>query len=198
MHHKEESQCDIADLNWARIESWRSLIASTFRKGDMLASLRQVERVSITYNAATNESVHTPPLQSIYLQGWLASRLGWHFERAEGAMTFHYGTEHGGACVELKGEESSSVGPGRLLAIEITSRDGTHHTFRRDLDMPTHVEITHSSPELCSMPVRVIVDKDEVGASLVREICHKGTSRHYLDVLNMLMQLPPEIVCHSS
>ena len=56
--------------------------------------------------------------------------------------------------------------------------------------------IEKSSPEFCALPMNYVLDKDLSGQSLVKEICHKGTSEHYTKVLKLLTTIENKKLCH--
>ena len=58
-----------------------------------------------------------------------------------------------------------------------------------------HVIIEKSSQSLCSLPTQFVLEKDISSHSLVKEICHQGTSKHYLNMLKMLSEIKHESLC---
>src|SRR5690606_30682390 len=74
LNFEKTFHCDIADLNWARIENWRLLIGSTFHSEERLNTLKQATEIQIVYNTRETATYHTQ-FQPLYLQGWLATQL---------------------------------------------------------------------------------------------------------------------------
>jgi glucose-6-phosphate dehydrogenase assembly protein OpcA len=71
-----------SDLNWGRLTSWRTLLASFWDAGDYRPYLDKIDRVVITYDppdARHNEIA----AQALLIVGWLASRLGWEVIKGE-------------------------------------------------------------------------------------------------------------------
>ena len=60
----------IGDLNWRRLNSWQELTAQAFDPPERRASLGEIDRVTIDYQADN-------PCQAWMYLGWFASRLGW-------------------------------------------------------------------------------------------------------------------------
>ncbi len=194
LKHREVSACDIADLNWARIEGWRELFAGTFHSPEELKQLRGAKAIHIHYNAEkTAASCHTQ-VPAIYLQGWLASQLDWKLEgvkREKDLLCFSYGNVQ----VQLHPEKLSEVRPGRIISVEIETEEERIFKFHRDPKCPEHVTIEVSTKERCSLPIHSLFEKDTSGQSLVKEICHKGTSKHYLKLIEMLSTIKEGLIC---
>ena len=47
----------------------------------------------------------------------------------------------------------------------------------------------------CDLPSHYVFTKAESGQSLVKEICHRGTSEHYLKVLNLVKKMDTLGLC---
>ncbi|NGX50249.1 MAG: hypothetical protein K1060chlam2_00090 [Chlamydiae bacterium] len=189
--HKKNCQADVADLNWARIEGWRQLFANIFKSSDELERLKQATAITIHYNARESDTLCHTNIQSIYLQAWVATVLRWKLTKVgrEGdSQIFSYEK----VKISLHPAILEELSPGRILSIEIETESGHHYSFKRDAKCPHYVMIEKSSAEFCSLPVQYILDKDISGQSLVKEICHKGTSSHYTNMLAQLAGLNSE------
>ncbi len=193
-HHKR-CHADIADLNWARTEGWRGLFASVFKRRDCLDDIRHVNKIEIHYNSQESEYICHTNIQSIYLQGWLAVQLGWTLKNVSKPLTFHYQSEFGPVEVSLHPDKMAEVSPGRILSIEIDTDREYRYIFKRNVKCPHHIMIEKSSPEFCSLPTNHVFDKNVSGQSLVKEICHKGTSTHYTKMLAFLSGIKNESLC---
>ncbi|MEP7274519.1 MAG: glucose-6-phosphate dehydrogenase assembly protein OpcA, partial [Acidobacteriota bacterium] len=68
----------IADLNWTRLLTWRSVLAGFYDAADHRRALDALEEVDISYHADADAGL-TP--RALYLGCWLASRLGWQLNR---------------------------------------------------------------------------------------------------------------------
>jgi glucose-6-phosphate dehydrogenase assembly protein OpcA len=66
----------LSDLNWARLTSWRSLLASFYDVREYREALGLVNRVRIEYVAPEADAGAIAP-KALILAGWLMSRLGW-------------------------------------------------------------------------------------------------------------------------
>lgn len=180
---------DIADLNWARTLSWRELLASTFYSAERLERLRKSTKIQILYNAQESEFYCHTQIQGIYLQGWLGTQLDWQLEKMEtekGKITYFYKRDGGQVEITLYPEWHETLKSGSILSIDITTEEENHFSFGRDLELPHHVSMRFSTLEKCDIPLRYIFAKEESGQSLVKEITFKGTSKHYLNLLQMI------------
>ncbi len=179
--------CEIADLNWARLDTWRTLIASTFSHAEKLEKLKNAISVEVTFNGQETPFFCHTKIQSIYLQAWIASRLKWAPVKVNPSLTsFSYRSQETKIEVTLNEVKHQELPPGMILSLDIKTKEGDCFSFSRDLKEPRQISFKHSSKEECSLPTRMLVAKGESGQSLVNEICHKGTSEHYLDALKII------------
>jgi len=180
---------DIADLNWARMESWRDLMASTFYTDKRLDQLRKTTKIQILYNARESDYTCHTQIQAIYLQGWLSAQLDWTLSNAtqeKGKYTLTYARVGGEVEIVLYPEWQENIKAGDILSVDLETEDQHHFSFGRNLDMPHHVNMRLSTLEKCDIPLKYIFAKDESGGALVKEICHKGTSKHFLNLLKQI------------
>ena len=70
--HSRYPRTFLGDLNWIRIQRWRSLIAELF-DGEWAKALKEIRQVTIEYGQGTQ------PTRSFYLACWLAAQLGWRY-----------------------------------------------------------------------------------------------------------------------
>ncbi len=184
---KKNSHCEIADLNWARLESWRDLICHTF--SGQVDKLSQISSVSITFNAQETPFFCHTKIQSIYLQAWLASQLKWHLQSIEKkptSQTFIYESDKRTIQVLIEEKRDANLPPGLILSVDLTTTEKERFLFQRDTKAPHQISLEYMNANECRLPTQFMITKGESGQSLVKEICHKGTSQHYLDVLQTL------------
>lgn len=193
-----KNRFDIADLNWARVESWRQLLTTTFYPKERLEMLQHSSKIQIFYNAKKSETFCHTPIQSLYLQGWLASQLNWQLQSAvqkEGKWTLTYQGEKGPIEILLYPETHQSIKPGTIVSVDLETAHQDHFSFGCNLDQPHQVYMRFSTLEKCNMPLKYIFDKEESGKSLVKEICHRGTSHHFLNLLERLSERKEFSLC---
>lgn len=178
---------EVADLNWARLENWRSLLSSTFANAEKMQRLQSASAITITYNAQETPFFCHTKIQSIYLQAWIASRLKWSLiNYPSSLLSFNYQAGDRKIVVKLEEIKNNQLPPGMILSVNIQTADGGHFIFSRDSKDLSQVSLECSTTTQCSLPTRVVIAKSESGQSLVKEICHKGTSEHYAEVLKLI------------
>jgi len=193
LNRMKQCKCDIADLNWARMENWRDLFAATFHSKDRLAELENAKTIQICYNVLETAFFCHTHIQAIYLQGWLAGQLGWQFEKMEktqpNVLSLSYSTKNRKITVLLKAQAYDKLVPGTIVSVDFVTNKEEHFSFCRNPQIPNHIMMNISSPEKCELPTQFIFPKGERGQSLVKEICYKGTSTHYVNLLNHLSKM---------
>jgi glucose-6-phosphate dehydrogenase assembly protein OpcA len=190
-----ETQVDIADLNWARTEGWRDLIASTFDNPQRVAELKQISSLKISYNAQETEFFCHLKIQAVYLLSWLSSRLKWKFTSADRNLRFQFKSGAETVDASIDAAQWDKLGPGTIISVQFATKNGHHFEAARIPDLYHHVNILLSSPESCDLPYQFVLGQTATGQSLVKEICTKGTSAHYLDMLRELTLLDKDKLC---
>jgi glucose-6-phosphate dehydrogenase assembly protein OpcA len=71
----------LSDLNWGRLTSWRSLVASFWDVSDYRESLAQIVKVEIEYDPPDSSHDEIAP-KALLALGWIASCLGWEVQSA--------------------------------------------------------------------------------------------------------------------
>jgi len=175
------NDCEIADLNWGRLESWRDLLASTFYSEERLETLKKAQKICITYNAYETPFFCHTKIQALYLQSWLATQLNWKLTKTEKEI-FQYDS----LTVELKAAKNQDLPPGTVISLDIFTPTDVHFAFSRDPKHPYHIRTLICDVEKCEIPTMFVFSKAKSGLSLVNEITHNGTSPHFLKVLEFL------------
>lgn len=106
----------LSDLNWGRLTSWRSLVASFWDVADYRESLAEIESVRIEYDPPDSSHDEIAPKALVAL-GWIASCLGWEVEAHSSSIA------GGEACFKMryKGREIESV---LAAGDDVAGRDG--------------------------------------------------------------------------
>lgn len=196
---KTDSNCEIADLNWARLESWRDLLSAVFKEPVNLNKLKKIHSLTITYNSQETPFFCHTRIQSIYLQAWLACRLQWTLEKSDvkkDSINFSYSNmAKEKISVNIKSERHAKLPPGLIISLELSDGKDEHFQFERSLETPNQISCEYSTSSSCSLPTKFLIAKGESGQSLVKEICHKGTSNHYLQIITLLSKMEPFTLC---
>lgn len=136
-----ETEVGISDLNWARLTSWRGLLADFYDVPEYRAALEEINNVCISYVAPRTDETAIAP-QALLLAGWLASRLQWAIKDKptiqEGERTLlEFSHQRGGTVtVELLRVKEAGINPGRLARVELQSQaDGSAFRVERSADL---------------------------------------------------------------
>lgn len=185
----QQLHCDIADLNWARIEDWREMFSMTFYSQENLKQIQCAKTITITYNCTASTFFCHTQIQAIYLQAWLACQMGWQLQSSTHSI-FHYLGPNGPIEIVLEAKSETDLPPGLILSVTLTSSQDHQFCFVRSKQQLHQITLVHSTLEQCSLPCHYIFPKAESGHSLVKEICHRGTSQHFLKVLDLVKRMP--------
>lgn len=107
----------LSDLNWGRLTSWRSLVASFWDVSDYRDSLAHVERIRIEYDPPDRSHESIAP-KALLALGWIVSCLGW--DVTEDGHTL----EGGGARFSLRDKEGREVEALLSATDDVAGRDG--------------------------------------------------------------------------
>lgn len=188
---KQKNSIDIADLNWARTEGWRDLLISIFDSEVRVEELKNIAKIKIVYNGKSTENFLHLKIQSLYLLSWLSSRMNWHCKKAVPGLHFEF--EYTNATIEATDWEQ--IEAGAIISVTLINKKGQTFECSRIKDRFHYVSIQISSEEKCDLPYQFLLDQTATGPSLVKEICVKGTSKHYLEMLRYLKKLDQEALC---
>ncbi|MDQ5844228.1 MAG: glucose-6-phosphate dehydrogenase assembly protein OpcA [Acidobacteriota bacterium] len=126
----------ISDLNWARLTFWRGLLADFYDVPAYRAALDEIEKVQIDY-VSPGKAPGTVAPQAMLFMGWLASRLGWTFvranEEANEVIEFEFsrsGPEQPLIKLKLNRVETGTRKPGRLVQVQLHSTSDHAAMFR--------------------------------------------------------------------
>jgi glucose-6-phosphate dehydrogenase assembly protein OpcA len=173
----------ISDLNWARLTSWRTLLASFYDVEEYRAALENIERVRIEYVPHGNAPGMIAP-KALILAGWLASRLGW---RIPAGQSLSQKNERGEQHITMEKD-------GRQIELEFVPTE-------RRAEMQgwiARIELIAKEPA----PARFIVLRSEDGRYLETEVIADGEERLSRTLVGgdkseaELLACELEIICH--
>jgi glucose-6-phosphate dehydrogenase assembly protein OpcA len=157
-HKKDYAHVGISDLNWARLTSWRALLAGFYDVPTYQPLLAKVDTVRIDYLAPDaflrgGQDARAPGAaaiapQALLIAGWLASRLGWSLVEEQPlhddsqTTTFQFSSDARGSSPTVReGVEARAVKlelnclsraegkPGRLVRVELESNSRQPASF---------------------------------------------------------------------
>ena len=171
---------------------------SLFYAKDNLQQIQRSQKITISYNSQETPFFCHTQIQSVYLQAWLACQLDWQFlnlRKENNTLLFSYQTATGPVEIILSTFQLANLPPGLILSMEVSTVDGEHFSFKREPEILHQITYVHSTQSQCSLPSHYIFTKAESGHSLVKEICHRGTSEHFLKVLNLMKKMDGLSLC---
>ncbi|WP_218082454.1 glucose-6-phosphate dehydrogenase assembly protein OpcA [Anthocerotibacter panamensis] len=128
----KDRSISLGDLNWWRLLPWRELTARTFDDVARLAKLNQIQRLELEYATPTTDL--TPPgnlAQPLLFIGWLASRLGWQFQKYEPEnLTVFFASAAGPVEVMWHPTLRPDAQPGDLLSTRLDLSEGKYLTLQ--------------------------------------------------------------------
>lgn len=163
----------VSDINWARLTSWRALLANFYDVQEYRAALADLERVGIDYGAPQGNA-NGIATQALLMAGWLASRLDWRIERQtkEANKTFFFARRRDGGAItlELNRVERPEMRPGRLAKVELHSALSNASFVVQRAENGLHLE-TQATMEGRLCPGRTLpVRNRSTGELLAREM----------------------------
>lgn len=184
----------VTDLNWARITPWRDLLAQCFDSPDRRRLLDRLTKVRIEYEQESPRLL-TQRAQGLLLTGWLASRLGWEFVKAEAhgedkPRSFLFRSGDRLIEVERVLKRVEGVAHGVCFAIELSANGSApaSFSFSRGLDgkiVQTQAEVPGSTP--MGRVVRVeVLEEVEI---LNEELKLLSRDHVYEDTLSMVARM---------
>jgi glucose-6-phosphate dehydrogenase assembly protein OpcA len=185
----------VSDLNWARLTSWRTLLASFYDVEEYRAALSDVNRVRIEYVPHSLAPGLVVP-KALILAGWLASRLGWRVhqnqsltqEGQEGAPPAAVTLEKDGRqiAVEFSGVEREQRMQGWIARIELSADEAAAGTqkfivLRSEDGRYLETEVTGGGE---ARSARTLIGGDKTEAELVEsELEILGHDRIYEEAI---------------
>jgi len=180
------SSIPIVDMNWARIGGWREVLAQTFDSQARFDQLRTATEITVTFNDRPSEVLLHPDTRAIYLQAWLASRLGWQWQRSEPHDQGHkliYQSTEGSHVIQLLPQSDDRFESEEVLGVEICSSDYACHLKRISAD---RVRVQASNQIECALPFTLLMPTLRSGRGLMQEIFYQKISNQYEPTLKLI------------
>lgn len=131
---KSAGKMRLSDLNWGRLTTWRSLVASFWDVTDYRPSLEQIERVVVEYDRPDRSPEEVSP-KALLAIGWLGAQLGWQVETDGGRMkdraaSFNLSANGRPLVAELAGTDDAKGRDGYIISLTIHCADGNEFFVR--------------------------------------------------------------------
>ena len=181
-------RAEFIDLNWSRTKAWREVLARVFYNAELLRQAARSKMIQISYVEPPEHQIVNCEAQAIYVQAWLASKLGWTFvsiEKEEAYIRVSYKTDHIPIAVSLVPKDTEILSPGSIFSFEVMTHDDSHFLIAHENDSKL-VKVHGSNPERCEIPYTIFLANYQNGPALVNEILYQPLERHYIETLQFL------------
>jgi glucose-6-phosphate dehydrogenase assembly protein OpcA len=183
----ESSPIEITDMNWARIGSWRDVLAQAFDTQERIEQLSSSKQITITYNDRPSDISLHPTTQALYLQAWLASQLKWEFDKWEKegrSIRVYYRSGKNLIKVILQGETRLDIQAQEILKFE--AEDPANFSLSLTLKSDNQVIVHCNTIDRCELPFTVFLPSLWSGKNFIQEIFYKKTSNQYFRMLRYI------------
>ncbi len=181
LEQKSSWNFDVLDLNWARFGGWREVLSKTFDSEERFSQLKNASSFKIKYNDLHNEQFSNPDTQAIYLQGWLASQLGWTFVKMENNVIYYQGSQL--VKVELIPDQDQKYSSEDILEFEVADQNNYQCTISRKGE--NHVVVHASNQFQCMVPFTLLLSSLK-GRTFIQDVFYHRISPHYFSMLKMI------------
>lgn len=177
----------VRDLNWARLNAWRDLVAQFFDNPALREEAYQISEVEVERDIAAPGNI---PTRTLLLTGWLASRLGWSLRSAErrgDQWISFWKSRSGDVVVRSSGHLSAPDEEPGISLIRLRTRTGATFQLVR-AQSSTHILATESGrgPDLVHSVPQVSMDEATL---LVHELSLSGQDTPFQSALAQAVQL---------
>ena len=212
-HRQDYTHVGISDLNWARLTSWRALLAGFYDVPAYRPFLDGIHRVRIDYIAHEVRAAAVAP-QALLIAGWLATRLGWSLSedqppaandqisifkltsdpvsrgRTEQSLPEHY------IQLELNRVERAEGKAGRLVLVELQSNTSQPASFTvsrsaDNLHLSTEARVNAEVQRGRVVPVRNRTAAQLLGREM-EILCNDQIYQEALAMAAKMMAISPE------
>ncbi|HLM58011.1 MAG TPA: glucose-6-phosphate dehydrogenase assembly protein OpcA [Pyrinomonadaceae bacterium] len=126
----------LTDLNWGRLTSWRSLVASFWDVPEYRPSLAEIERVEIVYDPPDRSPGDLAP-KALLAAGWMAACLGWQLDpdggsrdSSETAFELKAGGRRRRVRLALRAGEQAAGRDGMITSLTLSTARGDQFYVR--------------------------------------------------------------------
>jgi glucose-6-phosphate dehydrogenase assembly protein OpcA len=154
-----ESQREVVDLAWLRLERWRALTAQFFESPESRHDLEVLEEVEVRYRTG---AAGTPEgrVEALYFLAWLAARLGGRWENGTGRGTESerfaaLRPDHTRMEMSLVAAARTQGATGDLSGVTLVADGGRCRYEIARVEELDVAEVVVQAPRSCPGPVRV-------------------------------------------
>jgi glucose-6-phosphate dehydrogenase assembly protein OpcA len=146
-------QMRVSDLNWGRLTSWRTLLASFWDVQAYRPLLDEIDLATISYRSP-NEAPEEIAPRALLMAGWLASRLGWEVvgttTLTDGVVKFELRAGDKSMAVVFELDRTAGLNDGMVSSVVISAGTGAarfsvaKRTDGTKLETEAHIGDEHS------------------------------------------------------
>lgn len=184
----------VTDMNWASLTSWREILAQVFDSEEKINQITKAKQIILHFNNQTSDLYQHTERRSVYLQGWLASQLGWQYQSASfqnGMLKISYTHPNGHTEIILDGESKDNLTPGAIFDIKIKTDNNIIYDLSRMASQP-FIKAHVSMKDTCELPSTLPLRHSKKGLLFMNEIFFLPCSNHYWKMLKTIepLQVP--------
>lgn len=182
---------ELLDINWGLTSSWREILSQVFYLPEHLQQLVKSKSINIIYNCLRSDWIQQPEVQSIYIEAWMATRLGWQLDsmiRQNGERLFTYTGKESDIQIKLVPKLYEDLPPGGIVSFSLHSVEGYHFLLERHPTQPK-VTINCSSEVMCELPYSLPQKDTRRGFTFMTEVFYSIPSHHYIEVLEHINKI---------
>ena len=182
----------VSDLNWGRLTSWRTLLASFWDVTDYRPLLDSVDRFAVSYdppNAASNEVAP----KALLISGWLSARLGWQVvgtaRHQNGVIDCDLRAGDRSIVLSLRPDASGEIDDGMISSVTLTSSQGEADFYVALLSGGTKLQTEARRGAQHSVGRVLSYEKRSEGSRLSRELAFLTRDAIYEEALAQAARL---------
>jgi hypothetical protein len=144
--------------------------------------------MEIFYNHCQAADVQHLKIQTIYMQAWIASCMGWEFvclEDSEEGSKATYKNKGKQIAVYLRTGKEEGIIPGAILSLRFQCPEEYLIELEREKES-ARIRLKISDMVTCEIPQTFSLNPLEKGISFVKEIFYSDSSSHYRKMLKLL------------
>jgi glucose-6-phosphate dehydrogenase assembly protein OpcA len=188
----------VDDFAWRDIMGWRRVLCDFFDHPEarhMLDSLRRIEVEYQRKKPAEGSSEGTEgATRAALIAGWLTSRLGWRFSKAEASMvdfSAAFSKNRKRLHVFLRPAERSEMEPGQILTVHLVAGEKSKSSYLTVLreEKANILRLDYHTGEACVIPRRIPfrreTDAELLGGALER-LTHQAVLREAFRIASQM------------
>jgi glucose-6-phosphate dehydrogenase assembly protein OpcA len=178
---------DSMDISWGVLSGWKDLIAQVFDSHEKIHVLQNCKKIKIGFRYVEPED----SIEAIYLQGFIASTMGWKLTAEEIQHEHHkaicYSYHGRDINVLLEPVRELDVKHGSILYFELIAQDDSIYSLNSRT--PSKVVLHISSDKTCEMPCTFALPDINRGFNFLKEIFYQPPSDHYNRMLEIISKV---------